>query len=101
MSEYPIKTCDHCGATGEMPTFMNGETTCYECLKKGDRRKWKREDVEAYCRDKGLVIGPKDPDVDIVSAGMDAFPDDASVVTGKHVIKVYKAMVAAFRVQAL
>lgn len=28
----PIKTCDYCGATGEMPTFMNGETICYTCL---------------------------------------------------------------------
>lgn len=28
----PIKTCDCCGATGEMPTFMNGETICYTCL---------------------------------------------------------------------
>ena len=28
----PIKTCDYCGATGEMPTFMNGETICYTCM---------------------------------------------------------------------
>lgn len=28
----PIKTCDYCGVTGEMPTFMNGETICYTCL---------------------------------------------------------------------
>lgn len=28
----PTKTCDYCGATGEMPTFMNGETICYTCL---------------------------------------------------------------------
>ena len=28
----PIKTCDYCGVTGEMPTFMNGETICYTCM---------------------------------------------------------------------
>ena len=62
MSQNPIKTCDHCGATGKMPTFMSGETTCFDCLKKGDRRNWKREDVEAYCRDNGLVLVSASPD---------------------------------------
>ena len=28
----PIKTCDYCCAVGVMPTFMNGETVCYDCL---------------------------------------------------------------------
>ena len=28
----PIKTCNYCGAVGVMPTFMNGETVCYDCL---------------------------------------------------------------------
>ena len=60
MSQNPIKTCDHCGATGEMPTFMSGETSCFQCLKKGDRRKWKREDVEAYCRDNGMIMVPEE-----------------------------------------
>lgn len=27
-----IKTCDYCGTVGKMPTFMDGETTCYDCL---------------------------------------------------------------------
>lgn len=29
----PIKTCEYCGATGSMPTFMGGETTCANCRK--------------------------------------------------------------------
>ena len=28
----PIKTCDYCCAVGVMPTFMDGETVCYDCL---------------------------------------------------------------------
>ena len=28
----PIKTCNYCRAVGVMPTFMNGETVCYDCL---------------------------------------------------------------------
>lgn len=28
----PIKTCDYCCAVGFMPTFMDGETVCYDCL---------------------------------------------------------------------
>ena len=28
----PIKTCDYCSAVGVMPTFMDGETVCYDCL---------------------------------------------------------------------
>ena len=28
----PIKTCDYCYAVGVMPTFMDGETVCYDCL---------------------------------------------------------------------
>jgi len=33
MREPPIKKCDYCEATGHMPTFMNGETMCYDCLR--------------------------------------------------------------------
>ena len=28
----PIKPCNYCRAVGVMPTFMNGETVCYDCL---------------------------------------------------------------------
>lgn len=28
----PIKTCEYCGVTGEMPTSRSGETACYDCL---------------------------------------------------------------------
>lgn len=28
----PIKTCDYCGARGEMPTFRGGDTCCINCL---------------------------------------------------------------------
>mgnify|MGYP001043407238 CR=1 FL=1 len=34
MSDKPIKTCDFCGKTGAMPTFMDGETVCDDCMKK-------------------------------------------------------------------
>jgi hypothetical protein len=30
--EAPIKTCEYCGATGKMPTFMSGETSCIQCI---------------------------------------------------------------------
>lgn len=26
------KTCDYCGSAGKMPTFMDGETMCYQCI---------------------------------------------------------------------
>ena len=34
MNDTPIKSCDYCSAKGKMPTFMNGETVCHECLSK-------------------------------------------------------------------
>ena len=34
MSDKTVKTCDYCEVEGVMPTFMNGETICYDCLRK-------------------------------------------------------------------
>jgi hypothetical protein len=54
MSEAPVKTCDYCGNKGEMPTFMDGETSCMPCLSK-PYRKWERKHVDAYLAERGMV----------------------------------------------
>lgn len=32
MDAAKVKTCEYCGVEGIMPTFMDGETSCYSCI---------------------------------------------------------------------
>jgi hypothetical protein len=103
MSNAPIKKCDYCETVGEMPTFMDGETCCFVCLKK-PYRKWERKHVDAYLLERDLVAVP-DRMIEFLLGECDLNLDDywfgdkkegASFWWRKELREIYnKAMIAA------
>lgn len=53
-----MKQCDYCPKEGEMPTFMDGETICIECLRSmpADQRSLRRQIVALRAEVKKLEL---------------------------------------------